>query len=147
MAPSASVAISTLEGKKLSSQEISGIINLIANSIEGLDPEQVVIIDQHGNLLSSDLTDTTNSADLVQNQIDIKSRFEREKQLAIQTMLDKTLGKDKSVVRVSAELDFSNREEKSEQYTHDPEGPFIRSENSLKESGSNTTITSGGAGY
>ena len=30
MAPSASVAISTLEGKKLSSQEISGIFNLIA---------------------------------------------------------------------------------------------------------------------
>jgi len=53
-------------------------------------------------------------------------------------MLDKTLGPDNSVVRVNAELDFNTVEESAEVYSHDPEGPFIRSESVTKESSTGT---------
>jgi len=132
---SASVAITTKEGAKLSVNEIQGIINLIANSVEGLDPKKVVIVDHNGNLISDNLPEKGNQTETLQNQLSLKREFEKEKQAAIQSMLDQALGPNNSVVRVSAELNFNNKEEKTELYTHDPDGPFTRSEHIVKESG------------
>lgn len=138
--PKASVVIRTDDGDSLTAKEVHGIVNLVANSVERLDPEDVVVVDQDGNLLSDSISDmdTASNADTVKNQLAMKRQYEREKQAAIQTMLDKTLGKDNSVVRVNAELDFDAREQKDEKYTHDPEGAFVRSEEISKESGTNT---------
>lgn len=137
--PSASVAITTKDGETLTPKEIKGIVNLIANSVEGLSPEKVVIIDHNGNLISQNLPGDGTSTETLQSQLAMKKAFELEKQQAIQSMLDLTLGKNNSVVRVSAELDFSNKQEKSEQYSHDPDGPFTRSEHLLRESSTSTT--------
>jgi len=135
---SASVAITTKDETKLNPYEIQGIINLIANSVEGLDPKKVVIVDHNGNLISDNLPDKGTQTETLQNQLSLKREFEKEKQTAIQSMLDQALGPNNSVVRVSAELNFNNKEEKSEKYTHDPEGSFTRSEHVVKESGTET---------
>lgn len=136
--PSASVAVTTKDGERLNAKEIQGIINLVANSVEGLTPEKVVIIDHDGNLISQDLPIAGNNTETLQNQLALKRAFEQEKQLAIQSMLDQTLGKNNSVVRVSAELDFNDKQEKVEKYAHDPDGQFVRSEHIVKESGTST---------
>lgn len=68
----------------------------------------------------------------------MKREFEKEKEEAIQSMLDKVLGKNNSVVRVNAELNFNDREQFDERYTHDPDGPFVVSEDIKKESGTDT---------
>ncbi len=137
--PSASVAITTRDEEKLSTKEIQGIINLIANSVEGLSPEKVVIIDHNGNLISQNLPGEGNDTESLQNQLALKRAFEQEKQQAIQSMLDLSLGKNNSVVRVSAELNFDDKTVKNEKYAHDPEGPFVRSEHVVKESGTTST--------
>lgn len=143
--PSASVVITTDDNESLSSRETQGIINLISNSVEGLIAENVVIVDQNGKLISDKLSsDEEILSDVLKTQMSMKRAFEKEKQLAIQTMLDKTLGKENAVVRVSAELNFDSREETSENYRHDPDGPFIRSEHSKKESGSDVNDSDGG---
>ncbi|MEA1961761.1 MAG: flagellar basal-body MS-ring/collar protein FliF [Bacillota bacterium] len=143
--PSAAVAITTSNGEGLSSKEVQGIINLIANSIESLSPEDVVIVDHNGNLLTDNVGDASSqTTNLVQSQLAMKSQFEKEKAATIQTMLDKTLGKDHAVVRVSADLIFDQQEETAEEYTHDPEGPFVRNEHVVSESGANQDSTSGG---
>ncbi len=139
--PSASVAITTQEDESLNPKEIKGIINLIANSVEGLTPDKVVIVDHNGKLISQDLPEEGTTAETLQTQLAMKKAFEQEKQQAIQSMLDLSLGKGNSVVRVNADLNFNAKEEKSELYTHDPEGPFVRSEHVVKESGTNTTTT------
>ena len=77
-------------------------------------------------------------------QLTMKREFEKGKEEAIQTMLDTVLGKDNSVVRVNAELDFNNREQVDERFTHDPEGPFVVSENIKKDSGTTTSIAQPG---
>lgn len=138
--PKASVVVNTEDGERLSASEVKSIIHLVANSVERLDAENVVIVDQYGNLLSDSLTlsaDTANT-EVLQMQMELKRAYEREKQNAIQTMLDRTLGKDNSVVRVNVELDFNMVEESSEVYSHDPEGPFVRSESVTKESSTGT---------
>ena len=134
--PTAAVAVTTKDDQKLTSKEVEGITNLVANSIKGMKPEEVVIIDQHGRVLSDEENYLdAEQAPNVANQMAMKRRFEKEKEQVIQSMLDKTLGKDNAVVRVSAELNFDAREEKEEEYWHDPEGPFVRSESVKKETG------------
>ncbi len=142
--PSASVAITTKDGETLNASEIQGIINLVANSVEGLTPEKVVIVDHNGNLISQDSPGTGNNTETLQSQLAFKRAFEQEKQQAIQSMLDQTLGRNNSVVRVSAELNFDDKQQKTEQYTHDPDGQFVRSEHIVKESGTSTSNTAQG---
>lgn len=137
--PSASVAITTKDGEKLNTREIQGVINLVANSVEGLTPEKVVIVDHYGNLISQNLPVDGSTTETLESQLALKRAFEQEKQQAIQTMLDQTLGKNNAVVRVSAELNFDDKQEKTEQYSHDPDGPFVRSEHIVKESGTSTS--------
>lgn len=135
----ASVVINTRDDKKLTPKEVQAITNLVANSVKDLKPENVVIVDQNGNLVSDDLpVDVSNVGDVVKMQLTMKREFEKEKEEAIQTMLDKVLGKDNSVVRVNAELDFNNREQVDERFTHDPEGRFVVSEHIMKDSGTST---------
>lgn len=132
----ASVVIRTRDGETLTPKEVQGIVNLISNSIEKLTPENVVIVDQYGTLLSDNLASESGAqTEVVAAQMAMKRAYEKEKESAIQTMLDKTLGKDNAVVRVNAELDFNEREQKDEKYTHDDKGPFVRSEENIKESG------------
>ncbi len=139
----ASVVVNTINGSALGSKEVRSIINLVANSVEGLDPENVVIVDQYGSLLSDGvvMSGEGNATELLQMQLDVQRAYETAKQSAIQTMLDKTLGKDNSVVRVNVELNFNSVQESSEKYSHDPDGPFVRSEQVTKESSTNTTET------
>ncbi len=143
-APKASVVIRTQDNESLSNREVQAIINLVANSVKKLDPENVVVVDQNGTLLSENAyTSSANNNEQVEFQLAMKKQYEKEKETAIQSMLDKTLGKENAVVRVSAELNFDDTEQLDERYTHDPEGPFIRSEQVLRES-SDSTMAPGG---
>jgi flagellar M-ring protein FliF len=138
--PKASVVINTYNNESLSSSEVHSIINLVANSVQGLLKEDVVIVDQNGTLLSDGLlSDGYNLADNVRAQQAMKREFEREKQNIIQNMLDKALGKDNSVVVVSADLNFDNIEERAEQYYHDEGGVHVRSESIDKASTEETS--------
>lgn len=140
----ASVVINTKDDQKLTATEVQAITNLVANSVKDLKPENVVIVDQNGNLVSDDLPLDGKNTDVVKMQLAMKRAFEKEKEEAIQTMLDKVLGKDNSVVRVNAELDFNDREQMDERFTHDPEGPFVVSEHIKKDSGTTTSVAQPG---
>ncbi len=141
--PKASVVVNTKDDVKLTPNEVQSIINLVANSVRNLEKENVVIVDQNGTLLSDELSleniNNIHNSELLRLQQLMKKDFEKEKQNAIQLMLDKTLGKDNAVVLVSAELNFDDKEEKSERYFHDEGGPHVRSEQVEKESSTQTT--------
>jgi flagellar M-ring protein FliF len=137
----ASVVIRTRDNQVLTSREVQGILNLVSNSVEGLTTDNVVIVDQYGNLVSDNMfLDSENVTNQVQAQMLMKRAFEKEKEKAIQTMLDKTLGQDNSVVRVHADLIFDSREQRDERYFHDENGPFIRSQSTTEESSTQTNV-------
>src|SRR4051812_28173330 len=50
---SASVALHLHPGQKLTADQVRGVRQLVAASIEGMKPEAVVIVDNHGNLLDA----------------------------------------------------------------------------------------------
>ena len=122
--PTASVIIKIKTGRKLRASQIEGIASLVAGSIEGLSPEEVMIVDSGGNILA-----TVKSGSQLSKQTDSQIEFQRnvEKGLAnrIQSMLEKVVGEGKVVARVSAVLDFRVMEKTEESY--DPEEPVVRS--------------------
>jgi len=133
----ASVIIKLAPGKRLSESQIEGVVHLVSNSIEGLDPGQVTVIDQNGNVLSrtgeKGLTGNL-SPDMLEFQMQVERRLEER----AQALLDKSLGTKNAMVRVSATLDFAKTEKTEE--TFDPEEPVIRSEQvSDEKSGSEIT--------
>ncbi len=80
----ASVAIKTKPGMSLGPTEVRGITQLVANSVEGLKPENVTIVNQDGNVLvpsANDSSDPGLSAQagafkLTQEQLLAKQRYE-----------------------------------------------------------------------
>lgn len=122
--PTVSVIIKLKTGRRLRASQVEGIASLVAASVEGLSPEDVMIVDSGGNILSA-----FKSGSQLSKRTDSQMEFQRnvEKNLAdrIQTMLEKVVGEGKVVARVSAKLDFRVMEKTEESY--DPEEPVVRS--------------------
>ncbi|MCK4466874.1 MAG: flagellar M-ring protein FliF, partial [Desulfobacterales bacterium] len=122
--PTVSVIIKLKTGRRLQASQVEGIAFLVAGSVEGLSPEEVMIVDSGGNILSA-----ARSGSQLSKRTDSQMEFQRnvEKNLAnrIQTMLEKVVGEGKVVARVSAVLDFRVMEKTEESY--DPEEPVVRS--------------------
>lgn len=105
---SASVVIKGDPSFQLDQKQINGLYHLISKSVPKLPPEQIVIMDQSGQVFEihdKDQLDTTLS--VYQQQRDIKKDIERDIQRELQQMLGMTLGHDKVVVSVMTSVDFT----------------------------------------
>ncbi len=122
--PTAAVTIKLKAGRKLKESQIEGIGHLVASSVEGLNADEVMIVDSQGNILSKRQGDSKN-ARLSSSQNEYQRNIEKETATRIQTLLEKVVGPGKAVVRVNAEIDFTLSEKTEE--TYDPESPVVRS--------------------
>jgi flagellar M-ring protein FliF len=133
----ASVIITLAQGRTLDKKQVQGIIHLVAGSVAGLEPEYVTVIGSNGVILDPGKTEDKEkllSVEMLTYQQEVEHRLE----LQAQNLLDKTTGKDKAMVRVSANLDFAKVEKTQELF--DAEDPVIRSEQVNQEnSGSQTS--------
>ncbi len=124
--PTASVIITYEPGySTLKVEQIKAIVNLVANSIEGLKPDNVVVLDNLGNVLTDKLKENEDITAGVQKKIEYKKRVENYYKREIQSMLEKVVGRGKVVVRVNADLDFTKMKETKEIF--DPENVAERS--------------------
>ncbi len=115
--------------------QVNGIAHLVASSVQGLDVENITIIDGKGNVLSN-LQSRDEVMAMTASQLQLKHTVEENLGKKVETMLDGLLGKDKAIVRVAVDLDMSRQEINSESF--DPDRVAIRSEESV-EVQSNTT--------
>jgi flagellar M-ring protein FliF len=133
----ASVIVTLVPGKSLDQAQVQGIIHLVAGSVTNLEPENVKIIDSNGVVLEAQeksSEDDLHSVDRLAFQQEVEHRME----IRAQDLLDKTMGKDNAMVRVSATLDFAKVEKTEELF--DSDEPVIRSEQiNVESSGSETT--------
>ena len=120
-------------------EEIKGIVNLVAHSVQGLTPENITIVDEAGNILNENESDEAakdkRSNERVLHQIEMTKRVRDSIQQNIQTLLDNSLGRNQAFVRVSVELDFD--EKNLDRQTFTPvveEGGIIRSQQDVTES-------------
>lgn len=129
--PSASIVLYLDRKNSLSQRQIEGIIHLVASSVEGLSHENITVLDSSGRLLSVGQKQDKLSR-LSSNQLELKKNVESYLEDKAQSMLDAVLGYNKSIVRVSIDLNFNQVERTKE--TFDPDNISIRSEEISEES-------------
>lgn len=121
--PTASVVLDLEPGMPLGEKQVFGIGNLVARAVEGLDINDVVIVDATGKTLSKNSADPIASA--TATQLDFKSKVEQDVEKRIEAMMSRVVGEGKVVARVNADLDFSQVAET--QTIYDQDGSAIRS--------------------
>jgi flagellar M-ring protein FliF len=136
----ASVVLSLRGSQTLGKAQVQGIIHLVSSSVEGLQARDVTVVDGHGQLLSNSSTDET--AGLNGSQLEYQRTVEKDIEGRIQSMLERIVGVNKAVVRVSSLLDFRKVETTEERF--DPNGQVVRSEQRGQEKASGVNGTSGG---
>lgn len=130
----ASVIVTLIPGKHLDQQQVQGIVHLVAGSVTNLDPDQVKVIDSNGVVLEVDKKKDDSqmfSGEMLAFQQEVEHRME----IRAQALLDRTMGIDNAMVRISATLDFSKVEKTEELF--DGEEPVIRSEQINTETSGN----------
>ncbi|WP_028643262.1 flagellar basal-body MS-ring/collar protein FliF [Nocardioides sp. URHA0020] len=133
----ASVLIDTSAGTAVAPEKVQAIVNLVASSIDGLDPGNVTVADSTGKVLS----DQTGAGGVGAGpQAQAVTDFQSRKTQQIQTMLDRVLGAGNSTVQVSADLDFDKAIQESTTYNTKKKAP------ALSESTSKETYNGAGAG-
>lgn len=126
----ASVLIDTSAGTAVAPEKVQAIVNLVASSIDGLDPANVSVADSAGKVLS----DESGAGGVGAGpQAQAVTDFQARKTQQIQTMLDRVLGAGNSTVQVSADLDFDKSVQESTSYSADKKTPPL-SESTSKES-------------
>ena len=103
--PTASVMLKLRPSAELDQKQILGVTHLVASSIEGLEPENITIVDSYGNLLSM-VTAVDPMVKLTAHQLELRQRLEEYLTTKVQSLLNGVLGTGNSIVRISAEIDF-----------------------------------------
>ncbi|MCG0274592.1 MAG: flagellar M-ring protein FliF [Thermosediminibacteraceae bacterium] len=108
--PSAAVFLKLKPGEEIKEEEIRGIINLIAHSVEGLKPENITIVDEFGRILSNiPLSEEEKTNEVVNAQLAIQENFQKQLQASVQSLLEQIFGPGNVAVRVNAQLDFDKK--------------------------------------
>lgn len=141
--PSASVVLTLHPGRTLDRQQIAGIVHLVSSSVPEMATKAVSILDQSGALLSNG--DDPNNSGLDAQQLNYVHQIEASYSKRVTDILEPILGRDNLRAQVTAEVDFSQTEQTSEEYkpNQGKEPAAVRSLQ-LSESATNGTPTPAG---
>lgn len=126
----ASVLLKLRPGKPLSKEQVAAIQQLVATAVPQMEPANVSILDDKGNLLSRGLRPNTPEAMAASAE---ERRLARERELTqtIEELLGRSVGQGRVQAQVSVEMDFDRITTNSEIY--DPEGQVVRGTQSVTE--------------
>lgn len=133
--PTAAVVINLSTGATMGRTQVLTIAHLVANSVEGMSKENVVVVDQSGKLLSRGIGEEDIQGNF-QDQFAFKRNYERILEAKILAQLEPVVGRDRVKPSVSAELTFDKVVTKEEIY--DPDGTVVRSEQTTTENSTGT---------
>ncbi len=138
---SASVVLKLRGGRALTQNQVQGIVHLVSSSVEGLNPQNITIVDTNGNVLSRP-SDDSNNSQLSNYQNEYQRGIEKSLEDRVQSMLEHAVGPGKAVVRISGTLDFKQVETTEEKY--DPDKVAVRSEQRSQDNSSGSSGTASG---
>jgi len=127
---SASVILKLVPGGRLKESQIQGIVHLVAGSVDGLEAENVTVVDAAGAVLSRPDNEKL-AGPMTPGMLDYQQTVEQRLESRAQSLLDRALGAGSSLVKVTATLDFVQVEKTEEIY--DPTSPVVRSEQISEE--------------
>ena len=138
---SASVFVRTKGHSPLQPNAVNSIRFLVANSVEGLQANQVSVVDNRGTVLSeSGDGDSING--ISGSQLAARRNLEQYLAKKAEGMLETVLGPGQAVVRVAAEINLDSLTRTEEKF--DPDGQVAKSTTLNDESTDLTSNPSGG---
>lgn len=132
--PSASVLVNLHPGRTLDPGQVQSIVHLVSSSVPELSPNNVTVVDQAGNLLTSK-TDSQSARGLNASQLDYIRQMESYYAQRIEAIVSPIVGTGNVKAEVRADLDFSESEATSESYKPNPtpDTQAIRSQQSVED--------------
>jgi flagellar M-ring protein FliF len=137
--PTASVFLTLLSGRQLTNTQVQAISNLVASSVPDMDPADVTIVDQAGNLLSS--RQDNPEFQIAGEQFEYVRLYEETLVGRVNRILMPLLGSGRFTAEVAADIDFTRTEQAAESYN--PDAAVLRSEQSMDERSSGAEIIAG----
>ena len=104
--PTASIYINYDRGGSLSKQQIVGIQHLVAHAVEGLEKNQVTIIDNTGATLTEE-EPTSFASKMTKELLAYKTEVEQRLEKNIKSIVGKVVGPERIEAKVDAEVDFT----------------------------------------
>lgn len=126
--PTASVFVQTRAGRTLAPEQVQAIVHLVSAGISGMEPTDVSVVDSSGQVLSAA---GENAGGQLSGQQ--TAEYETRVRQALQGVLDQVVGRGKSAVTVTAELDFDETERTTEEFSATPDTPPLTSSTTEEE--------------
>jgi flagellar M-ring protein FliF len=127
--PTASVFVRTRPGRELTADQVQAITHLVSAGVEGMQPADVAVVDASGAVLSS-VGDSAASGGLTDSRA---ADYEARVGGAVQAMLDRLVGPGNATVTVNAQLDLSQSERTTEEFSATPDTPPLASSTTTEE--------------
>lgn len=134
--PKASILVKLRPGKSLYQEQVQGIVHLVSSSVDGLNPKDVTIVDQTGEVLTAPTGE--DNIVITKTQLELQRNYERDMEQKIIKLLEPVVGRGKVEAKVTATIDFTKIEKTEERV--DPESQVIISEQRNTERSTNGTI-------
>lgn len=136
---SASVVLHLLPSATMKQNQVKGVAALVANSVNGIEIENVVVMDEEGNVLAEGEKEDMLLTG-VGSQFELQQALENKLQKKVIALVGGVVGRNNTVVKIAAELNFDRIERISEEI--DPESSILVSEDTYTDSGENMSDTS-----
>lgn len=137
--PTASVFVELFSGRNVAPAQVKAIMNLVASSVPDMRMEDVTVVDQQGNLLSTG--EESSDLLLASKQHQYAKEVESSVIQRVNSILEPVVGNGRFRAQVNADIDFTAVEQAAE--TFNPDLPAIRSEQTLNESRSGSELAAG----
>ncbi len=143
----ATVVLTLGAGAALTPQQVYGIQQLVAHSVQGLNSADVVVVDQNGNDLSSSASSnatTAGGSSLASQELAMQQQLEQAAQTQLQGSLAQMVGSGNVQVIVHASVTFNQVTRQQHQVTAGP--PLSAQASQQSSTGASTAATGGVAG-
>ena len=138
--PTASVFVNLKNGRNLGQAQVLAITNLVSSSVPGMNPSNVSIVDQFGNLLSNSPDDPDQA--LADNQLEYRMKLENIYRNRIKSLVTPIVGANNINAQVNLEIDFT-RKEISQEIVDPSTSATLSEQNSLNVTAKRCTWNTG----
>ncbi|MEP0177527.1 MAG: flagellar basal-body MS-ring/collar protein FliF [Paraglaciecola sp.] len=126
---SATVVVTSKRGAMITSGEVNSIIDIVASSVQGLEPERVTVSNSNGRLLNSGSQDADSARS--RKEYELEKKRESEYLEKIDSILIPVLGIGNYTAQADVTMDFTSVEHTQRSYN--PDLPAIRSEMTVED--------------
>lgn len=119
----ASIILKLKKGETVDDETVQSIVHMVSASVKDLNPKHITVVDTSGQLLSS-ASEEGESASVagLKKKADLENNFENK----VKSLLEPIVGFGKVKVKVTADLDFTEKQTTEEKF--DPDSIAIRNE-------------------